>query len=103
MTAHVGAPAAMETGARHAATRIRRRPRRTGRRWLRVALVLVVLLIAAVAWVVYVGMQAKGNLLRAADDVAVLQHQAESGDLPGERISLANLQREAHSARVETG
>lgn len=97
MTAHVSAPAAIETGARHAV------PRRTGRRVVRVVLILVVLLMAAVAWVAYDGMRAKGNLLRAAADVAALQQQATSGNVAGERISLANLQREAHSARVETG
>ncbi|HEY0870242.1 MAG TPA: DUF4012 domain-containing protein, partial [Acidothermaceae bacterium] len=69
---------------------------------LRIALVLFVLLIAAAAWVAYNGMRAKSDLLRAADDVAVLQHQAESGDVAGERTSLANLQREAHAARTET-
>ncbi|HEY5050735.1 MAG TPA: DUF4012 domain-containing protein, partial [Acidothermaceae bacterium] len=70
---------------------------------MRVALVLVLMLVAAAAWVVYSGLRAKDNLLRAAHDVAVLQTQAESGDVAGERISLASLQREARSARVETG
>jgi Protein of unknown function (DUF4012) len=102
MTAQVTVPAAMETGARHAAPRLRRGTRRTGRRLLRVALMLVLLFMAALAWAVYDGVRAKDNLLRAADDVAVLQQQATSGDLAGERISLVSLQREAHSARVET-
>jgi hypothetical protein len=99
MTAHLSAPAAIEPGARHAAHRARRH---WGRRLVRVALILVVLLMAAAAWVVYDGMRAKSNLLRASSDVAVLQQQATSGDVAGERISLANLQREAHAARVET-
>jgi hypothetical protein len=102
MTAQLRAPAAIGTGARHAAPGRRRRPRRTGRRVVRVALFLFTLLMAITALVVYDGMRAKANLLRAADDVTRLQHQAESSDLAGERISLANLQREAHSARVET-
>jgi hypothetical protein len=80
--------------------------RRSGHRsrWIiRIALALAVLLLAAIAWVVYTGVRAKGDLLRAADDVAVLQRQAQSGDIAGERMSLANLQREAHAARVATG
>jgi hypothetical protein len=99
MTAQVSAPAALETGARHAVPRRRRR----SRRWLlRVVLILVLLFMAALAWAIYDGVRAKDNLLRAADNVTVLQRQAESGDLAGERTSLANLQREAHSALVET-
>ena len=67
------------------------------------ALILLLVLTAAGAWVVYSGIRAKDNLLRAAGEVRVLQTQAESGNVAGERISLASLQREAHSARVETG
>lgn len=78
-------------------------PRRSSRRpLLRVALILVLLLVAAAAWVVYSGLRAKANLLHAADDVATLQSQAESGNVAGEHVSLARLQREAHSARLET-
>jgi Protein of unknown function (DUF4012) len=100
MTTHLSAPAvSTPVGARHA---VHRAPRRMRQRVVRVALVLVVLLIAGVAWDVYNGMRAKTNLLRAADDVAVLQHQAESGDVAGERVTLAALQNEAHSARAET-
>jgi hypothetical protein len=76
--------------------------RRTGRRLVRVVLALALLLLAAIAWAVYDGMRAKDNLLRAAADVTQLQHQAESGDVAGERISLASLQHEAHAARAET-
>lgn len=98
MTTHLSAPAlSTSAGPRHAGRRASRRGL-----VLRVALVLFVLLIAGAAWVAYNGMRAKTNLLRAADDVAVLQHQAESGDVAGERISLANLQREARAARTET-
>ena len=100
MTTHLSSPAvSTPAGSRHA---VHRAPRHYGSRVLRVALVLVVLLIAAVAWVVYNGVRAKTNLLRAADDVTALQHQAENGDVAGERLSLAALQHEAHSARVET-
>jgi len=78
-------------------------PRRSSRRpLLRVALILMLLLMAAAAWVVYSGLRAKANLLHAADDVATLQSQAESGNVAAEHISLARLQREAHSARLET-
>jgi len=78
-------------------------PRRSSRRpLLRVALILMLLLMAAAAWVVYSGLRAKANLLHAADDVATLQSQAESGNVAGEHVSLARLQREAHSARLET-
>ncbi|HTC70507.1 MAG TPA: DUF4012 domain-containing protein, partial [Acidothermaceae bacterium] len=94
MTAQVDS--AVDVGPRHA---LRRSEHRSA---LRVALILLLLLIAASAWVVYCGLRAKGDLLRAADDVAALQRQAQSGDVAGERTSLASLQREAHSARAET-
>ncbi len=98
MTTHLSAPAlSTPAGPRHAGRRASRRVL-----VLRAALVLFVLLLAGVGWVVYNGMRAKTNLLRAADDVSVLQHQAESGDVAGERVTLANLQQEAHSARAET-
>jgi hypothetical protein len=80
-----------------------RRSRRPSRWILRIALMLSVLVMAAIAWVAYTGVRAKGDLLRAADDVAALQRQAQSGDVAAERTSLANLQREAHAARAETG
>ena len=73
------------------------------RRPVRVALVFLLMLSAAAAWIVYSGVRAKGNLQRAADDVRVLQAQAESGNVAGERATLASLQREAHAARNETG
>ena len=86
------------TIARHALPR-----RRSSRKLLlRLALLFVLLLVAAAAWVVYSGLRAKANLLHAADDVATLQSQAESGNVAGEHVSLARLQREAHSARLET-
>ena len=74
----------------------------TRRLLLRLALVLLLLLICVAAWVVYSGLRAKANLLHAADDVTMLQSQAESGNVAAEHISLARLQREAHSARLET-
>jgi hypothetical protein len=64
---------------------------------------VVLMFLAAIAWLVYSGLRARDNLQRAAHDVAVLQAQAKSGNVAGERISLASLQREAHSARVATG
>jgi Protein of unknown function (DUF4012) len=70
---------------------------------MRVALVLVLILVGVAAWIVYSGLRAKDNLRRAADDVAALQTQAETGNVAGERITLASLQRHAHSARLETG
>jgi hypothetical protein len=85
---------------RHA---VRRRRNRSRQRLLRVTLVLLLMLIAAVGWIIYTGLRAKDNLQRASHDVAVLQSQAESGNVAGERVSLASLQREAHSARVDTG
>lgn len=101
MTAQLKLPGVATTpGPRHAA---RRRTGASRRSLGHVALVLVLMLVAVVAWIVYSGLRAKANLQRAAGDVAALQSQAESGNVAGERISLASLQREAHSARVETG
>jgi len=99
MTAQLTARAvATPAGPRHALHRTRsfRRP------LLRVTLTLLLLLVAAAAWVAYTGLRARANLIRAADDVAALQTQAESGNVAAERISLASLQREAHAARLET-
>jgi hypothetical protein len=90
-------PVATPARPRHALPRTRS----SRRLLLRLALILVLLLIAAAAWVVYSGLRAKANLLHAADDVATLQSQAESGNVAGEHVSLARLQREAHSARLE--
>ena len=100
MTALLSSPdVATPSGPRHAMPRHRVRPRR---RLVRVALIALLLLAAATAWIVYSGLRAKGNLLRAAGDVKVLQTQAESGNVAGERATLKSLQREAHAARVET-
>ena len=97
MTAQVNSrDIAVETGPRHASRRSRRPF------VLRAALILLFLLMAATAWVVYTGVRAKGELLLAAGDVSALQRQAQSGDVAGERSSLARLQQEAHSARAET-
>ena len=98
MTAQLTRPVPTPTRPRHA----RARSRSSKRPLARLALVLVLLLVAAVAWVVYSGLRAKANLQHAAQDVAALQSQAESGNVAGEHVSLARLQREAHSARVET-
>ena len=100
MTALLSSPdVATPSGPRHAVPRHRVRARR---RLVRVALIALLLLAAATAWIVYSGLRAKGNLLRAAGDVKVLQTQAESGNVAGERATLKSLQREAHAARVET-
>lgn len=93
-------PLTTAPGPRHAASRHRRS--RSRRPLGRVALIAVLLLAAAVGWLVYTGLQARENLLHAANDVALLQSQAESGNATGEQASLASLQREAHSARTET-
>ncbi len=85
-----------------ATTRHASPPARPRRRLVRVALIALLLLAAATAWIAYSGLRAKGNLLRAAGDVKVLQTQAESGNVAGERVTLKSLQREAHAARVET-
>ena len=97
MTAQLTRPALTPTRPRHA------RARRSWKRpLLRLALVLALLLVAAVGWVVYTGLQARANLLHAANDVATLQSQAQNGDVAGEHVSLARLQREAHAARLQT-
>ena len=98
MTAQLTRPATTPTRPRHA----RARSRSSKRPLARLALVLVLLLVAAVAWVVYSGLRAKANLQHAAQDVAALQSQAESGNVAGEHVSLARLQDEAHAARRET-
>jgi hypothetical protein len=100
----LSSPAAPTRGPRHAMPRhaLPRRKGRSKRRLVRVALVLLLMFVVAASWVVYSGLRAKDNLLRAAHDVGVLQTQTESGNVAGERVSLASLQREAHSARVET-
>ena len=84
MTAQLTRPAPTPTRPRHARARSA-----VGNGRLRaLALLLVLLLVAAVAWVVYSGLRAKANLLHAADDVATLQSQAESGNVAGEHVSL---------------
>lgn len=99
MTAQLTAgPVTTPARPRHAAPR----SHRSRRLLLRLALLLVLLLVAAVAWIAYSGLRAKANLLHAANDVAALQSQAQSGNVTAERASLASLQRESHSARVET-
>lgn len=101
MTAVLSSPdVATPSGPRHAMPRHRVKPRR---RLVRVALIALLVLAAAAAWIVYSGVRAKGNLVRAAGDVKVLQTQAESGNVAGERATLADLQQAAHAARVETG
>src|SRR6185437_858122 len=98
MTAQLTRPEPSPTRPRHA----RARSRSSKRPLARFALVLVLLLVAAVAWVVYSGLRAKANLQHAAQDVAALQSQAENGNVAGEHVSLARLQHEAHAARRET-
>jgi cell division protein FtsB len=100
MTAQLSLPGASTSPRPRHGTR--RRKGRSKRRLLRVALVLLLILVAAAAWIIYTGLRAKDDLQRAAADVATLQAQAESGNVAAERISVASLQREAHSARVET-
>ncbi len=97
MTAQLTRPASTPTRPRHARARRSWKPPLT-----RMALILVLLLVAAIGWIAYSGLRAKANLLHAANDVATLQSQAQNGDVAGERVSLARLQRESHSARLET-
>jgi hypothetical protein len=72
------------------------------RPFLRSLLVLGLVIVAAIAWLVWRGIQAKDHLMRAANEVSQLQTQLDAGDSAAAHNTLISLQHNTKAARAET-
>lgn len=81
--------------------RSRRRPGTAGKVLLGISLLLLVIL-AAVAWVGVDALHARGELKAAAGQVHALQGEVVRGDRPAAAVTLRSLQQHAAAAREQT-
>jgi hypothetical protein len=79
-----------------------RRHRHRRRRLLRIGLLGLFVVAVLAAWVVFRGLQAKAQLIRAAAAITELDRQASAGNASAERPILATLQRDTHAAKAAT-
>ena len=90
-----------ESRSRHRGSR--RRARRSIRKPIvRSVIGLAVVGVAAIAWLVWRGIQAKDHLMSAASEVSQLQTQIDNGDTAAARTTLISLQNNTKAAHAET-